>query len=116
MPAAAARERGFGEHHVHHVGGEQGIGGGTAEMNGDDFGQVPDDALGEEESQGQFFFQAREAHEHLEGLTPQPDFQGLLHHHPVRGLLNVTLPVTPDGEFAKGFSHRSTYGFTLFSG
>ena len=74
-------------------------------MNGDDFGQVPDNALGEEESQGQLFFQAREAHEHLEGLTPQPDFQGLLHHHPVRGLLNMPLPVTPDGEFAKGFSH-----------
>ena len=95
---------------VHHVGGQQRVGAGAAEVHRDDLGEVPDDAFGIEKPQGQFLLPARQAHEHLERLAAQADLQGLFHDHHVCGFFYPALPVAPHGEFFDGFSHRQGSG------
>ena len=90
---------------VHHVGGQHGVGAGAAEVDGDDLGEVLDDAFGIEEAQGQFLFPARQAHQDLKRLAAQTDLQGFFHHHHVFGFFYLALPVAPHGEFFDGISH-----------
>ncbi len=104
-PAPPGQGR-LGQHHVHHVGGQQRVGAGAAEVNGDDLGQVPDDAFGIQKPQGQFLLPPRQAHQDLKRLAPQTDFQGFFHHHHVCGFFYPALPVAPDGEFFDGISHN----------
>ncbi len=90
---------------VHHVGGQHRVGAGAAEVDGDDLGQVPDDAFGIEKPQGQFLLPARQAHQHLKRFASQANLQGFFHDHHVLGGFYLALPVAPDGEFFDGLSH-----------
>ena len=105
VAAAPPGQGRLGQHHVHHVGGQHGVGAGAAEVNGDDLGQVPDDALGIQKPQGQFLLPPRQAHQDLKRLAPQADLQGFLDNHHVGGFFYRALPVAPDGEFFDGISH-----------
>jgi hypothetical protein len=75
-------------------------------VNGDDLGQVPDEALGIQKPQGQFLLPPRQAHQDLKRLAPQPDLQGLLNDHHVCGFFYPVLPVAPDGELFGGINHN----------
>ena len=110
MAAAPPGQGRLGQHHVHHVGGQHRVGAGAAEVNGDDLGQVPDDAFGIQKPQGQFLLPARQAHQDLKRLAPQADLQGFLHDHHVCGFFYLALPVAPHGEFFDGISHKQGSG------
>ncbi len=103
-PAPAGQGR-LGQGDVHHVGGQQGVGGRAAEVKGGDFRQIPDDAFGVQKTEGQFLFPAREAHQHLERLSGQADLQRLLHGHPVGEFGNLAPKIPANGKFLDGFSH-----------
>ena len=107
MPPAPAGQGRLGEGHVHHVGGQQRVGAGAAEVHGDDLGEALHDAFGEQETQGQFLFQPRQAHQHLERLALETNLQRLLHHHQIVGIFRPALQIAPDGEFCGRFSHKS---------
>ncbi len=106
MPPAPAGQGRLGQGHVHHVGGQQRVGGGAAEVQGDDLGEALHDAFGEQKTQGQFLFQPRQAHQHLEGLALETNLQRLLHHHQIVGIFHPALADSAGWGMFGWLSHR----------
>jgi hypothetical protein len=116
MAAAPASQGRRCQTDIHHVGGQQGVGGSAAEMDGNNLIKVSDDTFSIKEAQSQLLFPAWQAHEHLKRLAREADFQRLLHRHLIMPGFGLTMAPAPYWKCCDRFGHNQrlrirVYGF-----